>query len=240
MSLADFSLSPVALGATAFIFSFYHLSNWALQWGCYSRRPSPSERARWKLQPDRPPSSKTSVLPWLPILEPLGYLKQSPRYPRGWLLATFNTVLASLMAGLTAELIVRGYSRLHWESLKWSAGSTWGRMALELLAAVIWESVVEYYWHRWMVSTLLMTVHCSLDPGITFNLMRHPLPARAPLAPLQHSGWAYKRCHRIHHFNRAPSPFDDMLIHPLEGGWQCRTLLALFALSCRSTCRGRH
>lgn len=152
----ELSVSPAAMGATAFIFSFYHLSNWALQWTCYARRHSASERAHWKLQADRPPSGRASWLPWLPILEPLGHSKQSPRYPRGWVLATFNTVLASLMAGLTAELIVRGYSRLHWGLIDWSASSTWGRLALELLAAVVWESVVEYYWHRWMVRALQM------------------------------------------------------------------------------------
>lgn len=148
---ADFRVSPAAISAAAFIFSFYHLSNWALQCACYSRRHGATERAVWKLQPDRPPAAKAGLLPWLPAFEPFGYSKQSPRYPKGWLLATVNTVLASLMAGLTAELAVRGYSRLHWEQLDWSAGRTWGRLALELLAAVVWENVVEYYWHRWMV-----------------------------------------------------------------------------------------
>jgi sterol desaturase/sphingolipid hydroxylase (fatty acid hydroxylase superfamily) len=32
----------------------------------------------------------------------------------------------------------------------------------------------------------------------------------------------YKRFHKYHHHNKAPEPFDDMLIHPLEAfGYYC-------------------
>ena len=37
-----------------------------------------------------------------------------------------------------------------------------------------------------------------------------------------HTRWLYAALHRHHHFNRAPTPFDDMLIHPLEAaGYYC-------------------
>ena len=37
-----------------------------------------------------------------------------------------------------------------------------------------------------------------------------------------HWRWCYRTCHRIHHASKAPSPFDDMLIHPLEAlGYYC-------------------
>jgi hypothetical protein len=33
---------------------------------------------------------------------------------------------------------------------------------------------------------------------------------------LMHLPFFYARCHKLHHANRSPAPFDDMYIHPLE------------------------
>ena len=39
---------------------------------------------------------------------------------------------------------------------------------------------------------------------------------------VMHWRFCYRTCHRIHHAAKAPSPFDDMLIHPLEAlGYYC-------------------
>lgn len=37
---------------------------------------------------------------------------------------------------------------------------------------------------------------------------------------LMHTRWCYRHMHKIHHSNKAPEPFDDMLIHPGERGGQ--------------------
>ena len=31
-----------------------------------------------------------------------------------------------------------------------------------------------------------------------------------------HTRWLYARLHKLHHYYKAPTPFDDMFVHPLE------------------------
>ncbi len=33
---------------------------------------------------------------------------------------------------------------------------------------------------------------------------------------VMHFPWLYRNVHHLHHFNKSPEPFDDMLIHPVE------------------------
>lgn len=170
-----------AYAAAAFIFVFYHVANYAMQVLFYYRRRD-DERA-WKAQPGVAPcASERDWVPWLPLLEPFGFVKPgAPRYPLGWLLATVNICIGSAAAGVTAELVMRNASRLQFDEFEWR------RDVLGIVWACTIEQIVEYFWHRAM-----------------------------------HTAWLYSHLHRIHHANRAPSPFDDMLIHPLEGfGYYC-------------------
>lgn len=71
--------------------------------------------------------------------------------------------------------------------------------SISTIAPFVWQSFFEYYWHR-----------------------------------IMHWPWFYLRFHKVqrhfdsssqwklHHLNRAPQPFDDLLIHPLEAfGYYC-------------------
>jgi hypothetical protein len=61
------------------------------------------------------------------------------------------------------------------------------RVLGELIGIVLWQSVVEYYWHLMM-----------------------------------HHSFFYTRFHKWHHFYKAPEPWDDLYIHPLEAfGYYC-------------------
>jgi lathosterol oxidase len=177
-------LSPYAIGAFLVIFLGYLATNAVLHICFYERRAE--EAKSWKIQSRSPASSPTDVnagnrIPWPWRSDKTG------RSPQHALYATLNLIVASSFALLTAEGTVRGMgSQLHTRGppsgglllllLEWLVGQA-GLVVLGLF----WQSVWEYYWHRFM-----------------------------------HVPVVYRRFHKHHHFYKAPSPFDDMFIAPLE------------------------
>jgi sterol desaturase/sphingolipid hydroxylase (fatty acid hydroxylase superfamily) len=188
------SLSWAFWGYSGFIFIFYHVTNAVIQWLFYHRRKS--ETSLWRAQPEKPKVGKSSdpFVPWIPILEPLLGIRQpgAEQYPRGWLLCTINTLVASLFAGIVAETAMRGGTKLYYDAIPElafgkSTAAFWLAIVGEFLLITFHESVVEYVWH-WAM----------------------------------HRPFLYKRFHKIHHHNKSPGPFNDMLIHPLEAiGYYC-------------------
>jgi len=151
-----FSLRAVSVLSFAFIYVFYHVTNILLQWWFYHRQGStPEAKGRWKIQPQANPTSTASaLLPRLPILEALGVVQPLPNsFPGGWKYKLMNAALAALFAGFAAELAARGFSQLSFETPSSAYG--WGIVALQFVVAVTHESVVEYYWHRWMHSAAM-------------------------------------------------------------------------------------
>ncbi len=58
---------------------------------------------------------------------------------------------------------------------------------LQFIVSIIYQSVLEYYWHR-----------------------------------IMHWKYCYRYLHKFHHAYKAPEPWDDMYIHPLEAfGYYC-------------------
>ena len=55
---------------------------------------------------------------------------------------------------------------------------------------------------------------------------------------VMHAGPCYRACHKLHHVNTAPAPFDDMVIHPLEAAgyytimWSSPFLAHALSFSC--------
>jgi sterol desaturase/sphingolipid hydroxylase (fatty acid hydroxylase superfamily) len=177
------AFSWAAVAAFAFIFTFYHVANAVMQIAFYACRRG--DAGAWKLQPDKVGSlTPAAWWLWIPACS-----RKPGRHPLAPVLATVNTLIASLAAGAVAEASVRGLTKLYAPLWAVPAGgwSEWGRIALDFCLAVAWENVAEYYWHRAMHWRLLYA-------------------------------WA----HKLHHANKAPEPFDDMLIHPLEAvGYYC-------------------
>jgi Delta7-sterol 5-desaturase len=84
---------------------------------------------------------------------------------------------------LSVELVRRGYTGVHSD---WSREG-WVGLARGALAAMAWENVAEYVWHRVM-----------------------------------HTRFFYARLHKLHHHYKAPTPFDDLFVHPYEiTGYYC-------------------
>lgn len=84
------------------------------------------------------------------------------------------------MMGATLELLVRGHSRMYWN---WSE-HTWTRgILLGFVMPVIWQSVLEYYWHRflhavpWVYARFHKVHHYYTSPQPFDDMHIHPLEA---------------------------------------------------------------
>lgn len=207
MALTSEILHPISIGVFVFIFTFYHVTSYLIQYWYYYT--SSSGAKSWKCQPLRSDVvGEAARKPWIPLLG----VQKPGAAPYHTLLASVNTIMAAAFAALTAEASVRGWNKLYVQlpvtdvqpltggngttaatpndggvagtasammaALAWPILST---VAAEFLIAVIHENVVEYYWHR-----------------------------------LMHLPWFYKRMHKLHHAYKSPSPFDDMYIHPVS------------------------
>jgi sterol desaturase/sphingolipid hydroxylase (fatty acid hydroxylase superfamily) len=105
-----------------------------------------------------------------------------------------NLNVASLCAMYTTEMSVRGLNGMRFTPLS-EYGV--GNMLIDLAVAVVFENIVEYYWHV-----------------------------------LMHTRVCYNWFHKHHHYYKAPQPFDDMMIHPLEGfGYYCILYAPPFVLA---------
>jgi sterol desaturase/sphingolipid hydroxylase (fatty acid hydroxylase superfamily) len=74
------------------------------------------------------------------------------------------------------------------------------------VVACVWETVAEYWWHRMQVIRARSS-----------TVARSPCVCLACRAACQHLPWFYRNMHKLHHYYKSPQPFDDMMIHPLEG-----------------------
>jgi len=108
------------------------------------------------------------------------------RAPQHALFATCNLMIASLFALLTAEGTVRGIG----SQLKTGHPHVLGTRE------VIW----------WLLGESWLVV-ASLGWQSAWEYYWHRL---------MHYGPVYRRFHKHHHFYKAPAPFDDMYIAPLE------------------------
>ncbi len=158
------------------IFAFYHLTSAAVQAFFFTARRASC--ASWKVQPSKGRELLGTTTPWLPFLP-----SSKPGRP-AWhaALMLFNSVLAAAFAAATAEAFMRG--RTATSSLPdLSRGLAFAalRVAGELVAATLYQLVLEYWWHR-----------------------------------LMHTKTFYGAFHKLHHTYKSPTPWDDMMIHPLE------------------------
>lgn len=140
----------------------------------YYRRSN--DKTRWKSQPNE---GNVGII-WLPPL-----ISNKPnRAPNHRLVTTTNLIVAGIFAGTVAELITRGYSRIN-SSKPLMALDTfdWMRIVLiEVAICVLYESVVEYYWHRLMhteafYKTCHKMHHHYKSPEVYDDMYIHPLEA---------------------------------------------------------------
>jgi len=141
--------------------------------------------APWRCQPATPPR-----FGGLPLLDLLRGHRRSGRHPCHAAFATLNLVVSALFAGATAEAALRGASTLTWE----------GSVPASLLAALAWQSVLEYWWHcvmhtRLCYARLHRLHHFYKSPQPFDDLFIHPLEAAGYYAILYSPALVIPRLH---------------------------------------------
>eukprot|EP00802_Teleaulax_amphioxeia_P022850 Tamp_23344.p1 GENE.Tamp_23344~~Tamp_23344.p1 ORF type:complete len:292 (+),score=35.44 Tamp_23344:48-923(+) len=142
----------------AFIFVFYNVLSAALHHAFYVRRHGRS--GSWRIQQPAADVGSTPLATLPPVFEVAlavlgrrarGSSEAGPqcrrRAPDHDVVCTVNLITASLAAGAVFELTARGQSGIVF-SLDDAGG--WATAFLTAIAAVAWQLVWEYYWHRLM------------------------------------------------------------------------------------------
>ena len=139
------NLSPYSYLSASVILFGYIIQSSAIQYLFYYNR-NPKENRNWKIQEERN-LSKLGVFWTIPIFS---VLKQG-RAKNHIFLTTINLINATLFAFIVTELCVKGKSKMKFLSLT-EYGSQ--NVLKDLILAIIYENVAEYYWHRFLHSKL--------------------------------------------------------------------------------------
>jgi sterol desaturase/sphingolipid hydroxylase (fatty acid hydroxylase superfamily) len=179
------NVSNYAIGGFCIIFFGYMAQTMFLQYWFYYRRGGQAHT--WKIQTPMPTGQSGQ-----PLGGVLGSFYGFPlfsskpnRAPYHRLLTTINLIVASCACAFTVENSVTEKNKMLFHSI--ASQTQLLEITLQFIVIVMYESVVEYYWHR-----------------------------------LMHWKYFYKYMHKFHHAYKAPEPWDDMYIHPLEAfGYYC-------------------
>lgn len=149
----------------------YQLQSSVLQLLFYTWRGK--DKAAWKVQPGK---GNTGVFWGHPLLS-----AKHGRAPYHRAITSFNLLMASSFAGACSELAIRGSIMGLRSSIRFTNASV-GQFCVELCAAILWESVLEYYWHRLMHVPLFYSRfhklhHHYKSPEVWDDLYIHPLEA---------------------------------------------------------------
>lgn len=125
----------------------------------------------------------------------VGIVWAPPLFNNKPLRPSFNAVLCTfnlVMAGCFAGAVAEAISRGH------------SRLVLSA-----WTSLTSLDWLRIVcVELIILLAYESLVEYWWHRAM--------------HTEFLYKTMHKLHHINKAPEPFDDMMIHPVEAaGYYC-------------------
>lgn len=152
------------------IFFGYSFQTLALQYFFYYVRSDAVKQ--WKIQPNK--TTHVGAVYGVPLLS-----NKPNRGPYHRVLVTVNLLVASCFAFFTTQMCVTGRARMMFDDL---ATHGLGAVALELLVAVVYENVTEYYWHRLMhlpglYARLHKHHHFYKSPEPWDDMYIHPLEA---------------------------------------------------------------
>lgn len=134
--------SYYAVGGFCTIFFGYMIHSSILEYIFYYKQGQ--ESSRWKIQ------TTPTTLKHLHLFYGFPLFSSKPnRGPYHRYLVTWNLLIASCIAGITAELSVRRINKMEFYEFS-SLQSLVLTIFLECLIATVYQSVVEYYWHRLM------------------------------------------------------------------------------------------
>ena len=167
--LRDLSVYSTTSGSIIFV--GYIAQSSLLQYVYYYRRKS--DVKTWKIRDDNIASLGDPTW-WLPLLG----LKTN----RPWthqVFASLNLIIASIFALVVTELSLRGLLRMNFDTI-----TEYGTSGIfyDLITAIVYESVVEYYWHRmmhlpWFYRNFHKYHHHYKSPEPWDDMHIHPLEA---------------------------------------------------------------
>ena len=175
--------SIYSVGSFCIILFGYILQSTFLQYYFYYHKAS--NLHAWKIRTDKKESCVEEVAKrwWLPVLMS-SYKKPGREKHNPWF-APINLLVASIFAFLITEATMWGMTRLRFEA-------TYNNNEIQvyicvlvvrdLLLAVMWQSVLEYYWHRLMHTKCCYKMmhkyhHANKSPEPFDDMYIHPLEA---------------------------------------------------------------
>lgn len=163
-----YSISNYSICAACVIFFGYVTQTSIIQYIFYYK----SSNTKWKTQSSR--TEHVGEFYWFPIL--------SNKPNRGYMhgpIALLNLVIASVVAAITAECSVQRINYMQFDELTSISAYT---LLFQLILAVVYENVTEYYWHRLMHTKLCYATfhkyhHFYKSPEPWDDMYIHPLEA---------------------------------------------------------------
>ena len=146
ISLFIDSLSLYSFASAGVIFFGYIVQSSALQFWFYFLSNSSRSR-QWKIQEEKGVGG-LGIFWTVPFLSE-GKLNRANDHA---LLTTLNLITASFFAFVVTELCIWGKSRMSFQSAEEYGFTT---IVRDLLIAVTFENITEYYWHRFLHSKLM-------------------------------------------------------------------------------------
>ena len=120
--------SPFSMVNASIILFGYILQNGFLQYYFYCQRRKDS--TLWKTQPEK--TQHLGTFWFLPL-----FSNKPGRAFGHTYITTFNLLMATAFAFVVSELCIQGHSKMVFEEV------SWGRIALDLLIAYVYENIVE-------------------------------------------------------------------------------------------------
>jgi sterol desaturase/sphingolipid hydroxylase (fatty acid hydroxylase superfamily) len=133
-------ISIQAIGAFCIIFFGYITTTCYLQYLYYCRKAKLVES--WKIQPKN--NQHVNVFWGMPL-----FSSKPNRGPYHRFVVTINILMASCFAAFVAESSMRGWNKMTFEHFS-TVSQGLSVVGFQILLASLYESVVEYYWHRLM------------------------------------------------------------------------------------------
>lgn len=163
-------ISPYSIGVSCVIFFGYIFQTSLIQYFFYCS--SRSSVQLWKIQHTK--QDHVGQFYFLPILS-----NKPNRAPLHGPVMLLNLCIASLVAGFTTECSVRQWNKMEFYPPTLQEA---GVIAMQFLLAVVYQCVVEYYWHRLMHTKLFYASfhkyhHWYKSPEPWDDMYIHPLEA---------------------------------------------------------------
>ena len=184
---------PFAIG-WSLIFVFYILLSSFIQRSYFWKRSSQSEIISWKIQPKSCSNvGNKARVPWLPFFHAFHRSRRDGGKELCYAeYATCNLFVACCFAGTVSQLAMSGRTLLVFDL---SAAGGWLGAAVTTVLAILWQSIVEYYWHRlmhvpFMYKRFHKIHHSNTSPEPFDDMVIHPLEAFGMLSR--------QMCHMCH------------------------------------------